>query len=163
VQSLLPSPYLSGLIQYGSDGKAVFGAQWVDTTSSDPPLGFDSGGGSASDTATLQGEVQRAILSPVSPIYGPPGNSITTSPIYVVITDPSHFADWGGFNMPGTFRSSPVNMISVGTSALSMEYRFGLTFSHELVERMTDPTDDGKGVTVFWPGSTPGNNRRRSE
>jgi hypothetical protein len=148
-QAILGSSYLSGLKEYGSDGHALFQASWIDTHS-EPPSGFK-------DT-DVQAEIKHAIDDPTSPIFGPgSSSSITTSPIYVVITDPAHSAGNGGYNEPGSYNGHPINMILVGTSTGSMEWAFGLTFSHEMAERMSDPTGDTLGVTVKPPAGIPKN------
>jgi hypothetical protein len=148
-RAILNSTYLNGLTEYGSDGHAHLQASWVDTHN-EPPSGFTS--------TDVQNEISHAIFDPTSPIFGPGSStSITTSPIYVVVTDPNHSAGNGGYNQAGTFLGHPINMILVGTSTGSMEYAFGLTFSHEMAERMSDPTGNTLGVTVRPPSGIPSN------
>jgi hypothetical protein len=147
--SIINSPYLSGLKEYGSSGQALFQAGWADT-GSDAPSGFK-------DT-DVQAEIKHAIDDPSSPIFGPgSSNSVTTSPIYAVITDPNHSQGNGGWNEPGSYNGHPINMILVGTGTGGMEYAFGLTFSHEMAERMSDPTGNTLGVTVRPPAGIPAN------
>lgn len=79
VQTILRSPYLTGLTEYGSDGKAVFGSSWIDP--SDPPNGYQSGGGGndangQSSQTDMQNEIQKVIDSASSPTP-PPINSAT--------------------------------------------------------------------------------------
>jgi hypothetical protein len=161
-QTIVASPYLSGLKQYGSDGHATIVGRWTDA-SSDPvwpiyiPPSYvpqTTNAGDPKSASAIQTEIQKAILDPTSRIYGPAyGSSLTAAPIYVVITDPSHAGSNGGYNVSGVFGSSPINMISVGTDG--SETSFGLAFSHELAERMSDPTGNNAGVTVMPPAGIP--------
>jgi hypothetical protein len=159
-RTILGSTYLSGLTEYGSNGRAVFGAQWIDPRSaaSDPPAGFNAG--DPASATTVQNEIVHAIDDPTSPIFAPAFHTaITSSPIYVVVTDPNHAGSSGGYNVPGTYTTTntAINMISVGTRSSGMADRFGRTFSHEMAERMSDPTEDGHGVEVYPPTGIPSN------
>src|SRR5207253_2847290 len=131
------------LQEYGSDGHAVFRASWIDS-SSDAPTNFTG--------TDVQNEIKHAIDDPTSPIFGPgSSSSITTSPIYVVVTDPAHSNGNGGFNGPASYNGHPINLILIGTNTNGIEGGFGMTFSHEMAERMSDPTGNTLGVTVRPP------------
>jgi hypothetical protein len=145
VQTILGTPYLTGLTEYGSDGRALFGSSWID--SSDPPSGYQSGGpgndaNGQSSQIDMQNEIQKVIDNPSTPIPPPINNAtITQAPIYVVIPDPAHSNTNGGYNVPGqysgTYGSGRINMISVGTSG-NIEDFFTTTFSPR-----TDRAHDG--------------------
>ncbi len=151
-QSILSSTYLSGLTQYGSDGKANYGTSWTDTStlSSNPT------------TSNLQTFLQTSITNHSS---AEPGfNDWQHAPIYAVISDPTHSATNGGWNAGGTYNQSvlwfqlPANihMIWVGTSASNgtvVKDYFSLTLSHELAETISDP--DSKGITIVPPAGLP--------
>jgi hypothetical protein len=156
-QTVLSSIYLNGLGEYGSDGRAVFGASWVDPRSaaSDPPAGFNAG--SSASSGTIQTEIVHAIDDPTSPIFAPAFHTdITHAPAYVVVTDPNHAGSNGGYNVPGTYTttSTPINMISVGTGFGGMADGFGLTFSHEMAERLSDPNGNS-GSPSTPPAASP--------
>jgi hypothetical protein len=152
-QSILSSTYLSGLTQYGSDGKANYGTSWTDTTTvaSNP------------STSSLQTFLQTSITNHSS---AEPGfNDWQHAPIYVVISDPTSSAGAnGGWNAGGTYNQSvlwfqlpaDIHMIWVGTSASSgtvVKDYFTLTLSHELAETISDP--DSKGITITPPAGLP--------
>jgi hypothetical protein len=148
VKTILNGPYLSGLTQYGSDGTAVWGGSWTDPATT-PPAGMNPG--DSRNAMTIQQEIQHAIDTPGSGIPAPG----SASPIYVVVTSPnSSGTNNGGFNFPGTYNGTPINMVSLGVSANDNGARM-LTFSHELVEDMTDPTGDRFGVQVIPPPGLP--------
>ena len=147
-KSILGGPYLSGLIDYGSDGKADWGGSWIDPTNT-PPAGYDPGSSSA--VSVIQQEIKTAITTPGS---GIPAPSTANSTIYVVVTSPSSSKTNGGYNSAGTYNNTPINMISLGSS-INYEDGLTLTFSHEMAENMSDPTGDAKGVTVFPPAGLP--------
>ena len=163
---VLQSPYLSGLQEYGSDGRATYGGSWVDS-SSNPPPGFDPGALDVpSNWSAVQAEIARAIAASGSPIPAPGSPSAPTgSPVYVVITDPDHSSgDQGGWNAPGSYappgpsaQNIPIHVISAGTGSggQGLENEFNLTFSHEMAETMSDPLEDGSGVEVHPPTGFP--------
>ena len=104
------------------------------------------------------------INSRLSTIAPPPsGSMVTNAPIYVVIVDPSHSDTNGGYNHMGEYNEIPINMISIGTQSSTGSPNvdsFGTTFSHEMVERMSDPTDDrygNYGVRLNPPAGEPAN------
>jgi hypothetical protein len=157
-RAILESPYLSGLREYGSDGHALFRASWIDSQSE------PANGGTITD---VQNEIAHAIDDPTSPIFGPPSfgpgssSSVTTSPIYVVVTDPSHSGSGDRFNVYGSYNGHPINMILVNAgAALNGGLKadtFSRNFSHEMAEVMSDPTDDSRGVEAQRPAGLPGN------
>src|SRR5262249_41785700 len=88
---ILTGPYLSGLTQYGSDGKASFSGSWNDpgTVPANP------------GNSTLDVFLQTSIGH-----YGsvPGNNDPVHAPIYVVVSDPSSSAqDNGGSNALGLY------------------------------------------------------------
>src|ERR1700722_5699907 len=136
VNTILSGPYLSGLTQYGSDGRAH--------------LGF-----SLPDANTLQGEPfsQQAKDRGQTFINGllnqqglsPGNNGAHHEPVYVVILDPKDAGNNElGWNDRGTYTNSKgansegMHMIFMGTglnSAGALDRDgFTNTFSHELVE-----------------------------
>jgi hypothetical protein len=146
-QNILNSHYLNGLTEYGSNGLANYQATWIDNSAVN---GLDG--------SSIQAEITKAINDPFSPIFGPSTSSLLTNPIYAVITDPADSTNGnGGWNGGGSYNSTPINMIYVGTSSGPDEYAFGLTFSHEMAERMSDPTGNTLGVTVYPPSGIPSN------
>jgi hypothetical protein len=159
-QTILSSNYFNPLTQYGSDGKAFYVASYIDKFS-DPPNGYSAQ--SSSSAVQLQNEIASVINNAASGISGPPGSATqATAPIYVVVVDPNHSDTNGGYNYPGVytigFVSLPINMISIGTSSGSnMGLFFGDTFSHEMAERITDPTGDNFGVRLNPPSGIPSN------
>jgi hypothetical protein len=156
--AVLRSHYLSQLNQYGSDGNAFYGAAWIDTSSNSNRNG--------NSNSAIQNEIAYAINHSNGAISAPPsGATQLTSPIYAVIGDPNNSPGNGGFNVNGTYTPSggsaiPINMIFAGTGGGTAgidEFSFGLTFSHEMAERMTDPTNDTNGVEVSPPARLPAN------
>jgi hypothetical protein len=159
IQSILSGPYLSGLTQYGSDGKANYGQTWND------PIIVPSNPSTAAVQTLLQ--LWLTTKSATPGIF-----DWQHAPIYVVISDPlSSNGSTAGWNRPGTYSLNlPVgsipenmNMISVDTvnvngipssttSHVSTDL-FSATFSHEIAEVMSDP--DGQGVTISPGGTLP--------
>jgi hypothetical protein len=143
-RSILGGPYLTGLQQYGSDGKASFGAKW--DVGSVVPFRFS--------TTDLQATVNTAIKDSGGVI--PDAASPLEPPIYVVVTDTSvNYAEPGvlGYNVPTTSR---MHMIWVGSQSNSGPFdldRVTTVLSHELVETITDP--DGNGIHVEPPATLP--------
>jgi hypothetical protein len=159
VQSMLSGPYLSGLTQYGSDGTAVFGQAWNDSTAvaANP------------STGTLQNFLQNSITNHNA---APGFNDTRHAPMFVVISDPTASANnGGGWNAPGTYFQSilwfrfaeNIHMVWVGTdtdqwAGVSNDTKvwkdaFTSTLSHEIVETMSDP--DGHGIHVTTPSTLP--------
>jgi hypothetical protein len=160
-KTILSGPYLSGLTQYGSDGKANFGLSWTDpaTVPTQPT------------TARLQGFLQNSITNHNA---GPGFNDWQHAPIYVVVSDPDSSAQFvGGWNGQGTYAYyywsqdangfytyyHPANMRMVwlgtsnsGTTGVQKDW-FTLTLSHELAETISDP--DSWGIRVIAPSTLP--------
>jgi hypothetical protein len=151
-KNILTGPYLSGLTQYGSDGKAFFASSWNDlaTVPSNP------------STTALQNFLQTSIHTHGA---SPGLNSWQRAPIYIVVSDPTSSAQFnGGWNNQGTYNQSlgfisiPENMhmIWVGTSSSGGKVwkdAFTETVSHELAETMSDP--DSNGIIVTPPSTLP--------
>jgi hypothetical protein len=148
--TMLSGPYLSGLIQYGSDGTATLGSVWTDaaTVPSNPSI------------IQLQSFLQSSIT-----FHGaaPGSNDWQHAPIYVVISDPSSVLHLiAGWNSPGTYvdmcrYKENIHMIWVGTSQnpdtrISLD-EFTSTLSHELAETISDP--DSSGIQVGAPPALP--------
>lgn len=151
-RNILGPTYLSGLIQYGSDGKATMGASWNDngTFASQP------------STAALQNFLQGSITSH----HATPGsNDLRHAPIYVVISDPTSAASFdGGWNAPGKYSlftsryidHENMHMIWLGTKmsggAIDKD-AYTSVLSHELAETISDPTSNA--ITVTPPAGLP--------
>ncbi len=155
-QRVIASPYLTKEIQYGSDGKASFGASFIDKDHNPPP-NFS--------TTDLQSFLQHAIDNEGSPIPRP--TTTPTSNIYVVITDPSATSnDTGavGYNTNLHYTEpnlasthDPMSAIWAGTKLLpntTIDQReFTIVISHELAEDVSDP--QMHGVHIAPPASLP--------
>jgi hypothetical protein len=147
-KSIMSGPYLSGLTQYGSDGKANFGTSWNDaaTVPSNPSI------------SALHSFLQNSITNHNA---APGSNDWQHAPIYVVVSDPNSSAgNYGGYNAGGTYLQSilwftiPENMhmIWAGTALQNGKVwkdQYIVTLSHELAETMSDP--DSKGITINPP------------
>lgn len=158
--TILQSPYLTGLTEYGSDGIAHYGGSFLDLSLDDQdvlknPLNPKYGGD------ILQYELNLAINSGGVP--APPPNTPLTdfgAPIYVVVLDGTLsttvdarglVAGSGGSNFVKYYNGVPVNFIHVGSDAGNSERNFGRVFSHEMIEKMSDPTTDNRGAQVISP------------
>jgi hypothetical protein len=154
--SVVGSPYLAGMQEYGNVGTAVYGGAWTDSASN-PPAGFNAG--AAGSIATDQSEVAKAITN--NPTWAPHGTSITQSPVYVVIAAADVSNSGGGYNGAGSYGDGQINICSLstgyytGTSRVIQDY-FGQVFSHELAERISDPGSGGVTVTYPTDPSYPG-------
>ncbi len=164
-QTILGSTYFGGLSEYGANAGAVYGTRWADINS-DPPAGYDPGQlNTASNFSAAQAEVQSAINNSTSPTPPPGGSSdILQSPIYVVVSGPANSnGDSGGYNAQATFtagsgqyqQSYPINIATIGTQTGGMAAAFGMTFSHEIAERVTDPEAGGVIITAYPPNTPP--------
>src|SRR5262249_23813268 len=140
-KTLLNTPYLSALTQYGSDGKAIWAGVSADMTKAAPK---------SFSVAGVRDEIDRVVhYAPDMWYTGDP----TTTPIYVVVTKsrPSS-SRWGGHSQGG-YVNNPfplqaggrwVNMIwvssppdvTLGTGTIDW---FSPPLSHELVESITPP------------------------
>jgi hypothetical protein len=164
IQSILSGPYLSGLTQYGSDGKANFGQTWDDAATVPP----------SPSTGAVQGLLQNLLTSKNA---APGPYDWQHAPVEVVISDPASSSPPGslaGWNRPGTYNwnwwpgltmPENMNLIWVSTSNLNgipaatnshvNTDSFSLIFSHEIAEVMSDPA--GQGVTVTPAANLPAN------
>jgi hypothetical protein len=157
-KSILSGPYLSGLTQYGSDGRATFGQSWNDsaTVASNP------------SPAALYVFLQNSMTWHTS--AWPGFSDWQHAPIYVVVSDPQSSAGFnGGWNAQGEFWvPNPfflpivenMHMVYVGTRVTSggsvSKDPFTSVLSHELVETISDPDPlDGNGITVRAPAALP--------
>jgi uncharacterized protein with LGFP repeats len=152
---VLNGPYLSGLKQYGSDGKAFYVNQWFDN--SDPANGF-----SGDD---LDNVVQNAVDDPNSTI--PESDTPATLPIYVVITPPgimSNDPNAAGYHnlqhdtdFPFDYDDMPEAWVGTALAAdgsLNLGYTTTI-LSHEVAEGMSDPTSGfGDPITGYQRGIT---------
>jgi hypothetical protein len=154
-QRILSGPYLSGLTQYGSDGKAIFNPA-TDTWQTDKV--FTSEPQSPDLLTFLQGAITND--------RDPGANDLRHAPIYVVVSDPT--LTWAGatkkgFNDNGVYQGYPASVAQVGQPAITFPTPENInmiwlrssakdntfnpdnvtkTLSHELAERMSDPTDN---------------------
>jgi hypothetical protein len=168
--SLISGPYLSALQPYDANWRPQMGGVWFDDKTS-APAGFTAGDLFDSDPTNdpagvasmkaIQAEIKRAIETPGNGIAGPgSGTSLANAPIYIVITDPAHAGGNGGYNTDGTYKpdgasqGTPINIISVGTATKGLLNGASSGMSHELAERISDPTDPG-GVTLTYPSGIP--------
>ncbi len=158
-KAIMSGPYLSGLTQYGSDGKALFGRAWNDsnTVASNP------------STAALQSFLQSSITSHNA---APGSHDWQHAPIFIVVSDPSSSAGSNsGWNGPGTYVQTvtvplpwgsvqvPVSenirlvWLSTGAGADGHIRKDNFTdlFSHELAESMAP------AVVVTPPSGLPSN------
>ena len=158
-QEILSGPYLSGLTQYGSDGKAIFARSWQDNATVPSKPSADA----------LQNFLQTSIALITSATPGP-HDAQQCSPIYVVVSDPNSSQQYnGGWNALGSYSYSTggflsivtyqdMHMIWLGTSTAGTgvsKDAFTETLSHELAETISDP--DANGITVTTPPGLPSN------
>jgi hypothetical protein len=148
-QAILNSPYLTGLQQYGSDGRASLFSSWTDLQAL-PLLGVEPTG------QDLLSYVQREINA--RPGQVPPSSANPQQkPLYVVVNDP---ADSGpgqsvfGLNWSdGVLHTAYVGTRFLGSGALNVD-GFTQVFSHELVEAtasaiaVSDPGRLGLGSQI---------------
>ncbi len=150
-QAILNSNYLNGLTQWGGAGQASYAKAWTD-----PSITV-----TGNSVPQIQAEIANAITA--GGVNGPAaGATQPLAPIYVVITDPANSPGNGGYNINGTYTPSggpaiPINMVWIGTGTFSTADIFSSDFSHEIAERMSDPTNDNNGVLVKPPANIPSN------
>jgi hypothetical protein len=145
-QTILGSQYLSGLRQYGSDGRATFGGWAIDNTASQQ--------GPVAATAEIQKLLPNLPwLKPTDPAP-PEGDPVwpgaKNAPIYVVIADQGGGGGNGPdrYTPPGTTTALAMNHIWIGDGG-NNEDNFTDLFSHEMVERMSAGT--GGGILMSAP------------
>jgi hypothetical protein len=159
-KAIMSGPYLSGLTQYGSDGKALFGQAWN-----------DSGTVASNPSATA---LQTFLQSSITNHNAAPGSHDSHHlPIFVVVSDPSSSAGSNsGWNAPGNYVQTitvplpfggvlriPINesirmvWLSTGTGSDTHVSKDGFTdlFSHELAESMAN------SIVITPPSGLPSN------
>jgi hypothetical protein len=144
IQSILNSPYLSALTQYGSDGHAVFNSSLQDNST--PPL--------SGNTPAVND-----MVSFIRNTLSNHGMTVNTRALYFIINDPN-----SGGSSSGTFGfnwtdSQTMHAVYVGakffsgTGTLNVD-AFTQVFSHELAEAMApyvhvnDPGNLGLGYQI---------------
>lgn len=172
-KTILNSGALSVLKEYGSDGLATFGGFAIDNSTPPADFAVASGSGLAgSSYFEAEDEITSVINSGLLP--GPAGNpAVAAAPIYAIVTDPADSFDGdgnvsnGGVNRNGnitngTFDGANINMIGVGTGGDPTFIAYGPIFSHELLEKMSEPEGRpdnappaGYGVVVSPPTAIP--------
>jgi hypothetical protein len=157
VSAILNSAFLNVVQQYGSNGTATLGTTFIDSVNP-VPANFTPGNLTGAALTDAQNEITSVVNAGNLP--GPSGSpSVQAAPIYAIITDPpnSHPPASGGFNggynTSTTVNGQNANVISVGTD--SNFVNFGDTFSHEMAEKISDPTSGG--VVVSAGASIPAN------
>ncbi len=162
------------LKNYGADGLASVGGYYIDNST--PPSGFGVATGSGfTGTSYTQAEDEITAAITGGHLPYPSGNpKLASAPIYAIITDPNDSFDGngnvsnGGVNRHGTLTSGPsngdnINMIGVGTGNDSNFQVFSSIFSHELLEKMSNPAGRpgstnppaGYGVVITPPAGIP--------
>ncbi len=145
MQSILSSPYLSALTQYGSDGKASYFGSWQDDST--PTLT-----GNTPTSSDLKSYVQAEVKSHSA--SAPKGSNV----IYVVVNDPKDSVKSSstyGYNWTdgSTLHAAYVGATTLSGGALDKD-GFTWIFSHELAEAMvpavhvTDPGGLGLGYQI---------------
>jgi hypothetical protein len=168
------SDYLSGTVQYGTDGHATlmgrFGNQIYSGAAdlyppendlcidpSQPPAQIPSANPPWGDP--VGDEVENVISNPGTTGIPNPSH-LNETPIYVVITGPSIMpaGNFAGFNEPADVVSSSYHDVvwvrtkTNGTDPIGLDQDFTTrVFSHEIVEAMTDPLISVAG-TQIGPG-----------
>ncbi|MDH6134529.1 hypothetical protein P3T37_003932 [Kitasatospora sp. MAA4] len=146
-KALVNSDYLTGLAQYGCDGRAVLSDFTVDTTLD--PVGwtytYTFPDGSTETTGNpVWFEIDRILSESKFASWAPsPGGDATTSPIYVVTRYANNGTgaggSYGGSNDrgPNKYTARAVNGIDVSLTSADQVDQFSWSFSHELVERIS--------------------------
>ncbi|HEV3301009.1 MAG TPA: hypothetical protein VG055_15270, partial [Planctomycetaceae bacterium] len=139
-KAIVQSPFFKGLTEYGSDGKIGKIDYTVDNTV--VTTGFDSANLSGTSGQVAFNELARLINANQLVAPGTTAN-LSVAPIYVIVTDPTESDGNGGYNTWGWINGKThlANVISIGTDV--NHFGFGDTFSHEMAERISDPTDPG--------------------
>jgi hypothetical protein len=157
-QRIVESSYVSRVSQYGGTGIAHYLGYTIDSKS-DPAAGY-----SAANSKVSLPALQTEIASAIDNLNAPAPNQFATQAnaiLYMVIVDQNHSDTTGGYNQASTYTypngpTVPINVVSVGLKGGSQDAFCG-TVSHELVERMSDPTADAYGVSVNPPPGLPAN------
>ena len=155
-QNFVSGPFLTGLTEYGSDGKATYGASFTDITN----FGVNF------TRSNVNTEIYNSILNKNSAIPRP--NTPAHAPLYLVITDPNQIsgaAGAGGYNFQGGFKynnntyvtqniwiATNFNNAAKPTQGINID-NYTVTLSHEMAEAITDP--DYKGAEFIRPADLP--------
>ncbi|HKI37515.1 MAG TPA: hypothetical protein VKA46_37010 [Gemmataceae bacterium] len=147
---LLSGPYLSGLTQYGSDGRATFAGFWQD----DHTVAETTAGDHPEDL--VDQFVQNSIAS--HPGHAPGSNDDAQhAPIYVAVFDPTQGGSTLSWNHWDLNNHQILHIVSLAATFLPhtsvLDNTITATFSHELVETISDP--DKNGVHAYPPASLP--------
>jgi hypothetical protein len=159
-QTIIQSPYLSKLTDYGSTGTAVYGGYTIDNTAAPTP---------DSDPTKQQGQfitaAKNEIQSKVPQMSSwakPQSSSAVDSPVYVVVFDTGLTDSNGnpngvfGANTPEDYGSNlTMNEIFIGDWGGDQD-GFTNTFSHEIVERIFSGTTKGLEMNASADASTDG-------
>lgn len=129
-KAILDSPYLSGLKQYGSDGRATFADFTVDT-SWDPSIHPEIQNPMYFETDWILAQPKFSSWNP------PPGGDARTSPIYVVVAYGSGNPSGSNANGPNKYTSRAWNFIHDFIGAPDSVDAFSWVFSHEVAERIS--------------------------
>ncbi len=154
--AIMSGPYLTGLTEYGSDGKATF-AQCLsipDTVTIPKP-----GPKGQADDVKLNSLLDNAIDHEGA--LKPGNTDWQHAPIYIVISDPSSSQGSNvGHNSMGHYPQTggaDIHMIWMSTSSGSDGHvkkdQWTDQFGHELVETLSDP--DSNGITISPPANLP--------
>jgi hypothetical protein len=151
-KEIVQSSYLSRLSQYGSNGVATWGDFRVDPSLD--PVGWShtypnpNGGAPITTTNPVWFEIDRTLSDPTYSSWAPPaGNSVLTSPIYVVARYVNKSfgvgGSYGGSNDHGPlapYESKAINGIDVTLTSADQVDEFTWVLSHELAERISTGT-----------------------
>jgi hypothetical protein len=140
-KAIFDSSYLSGLTQYGSDGRAVYGDDRIDgkVDPTDPTTDDSS-------HKLMWKEIGKTLNDANFSSWLPTGGDDRNSPIYIVVKYKNNgdgvSGGYGGWNHWGTNEYTPlaVNAISIGIDSVAQVDGFTWALSHELVERMFSGT-----------------------
>jgi hypothetical protein len=148
LKSITSGPYLSGLVQYGSDGKASYTNNYTTTESINNSTVSSTTPFSMGD---LLGFVNRLISERTLPSIG----ATAQTPIYVVFTDghePTSVVNAAGFNTDSGSEHAIWVDASLSEGKLSSLDPVTRTLSHELAEAISDPAG---GIQVNAGASLP--------
>jgi hypothetical protein len=143
IKAILSSPYLSGLTQYGSDGKAIFFSSWQTNSTVKLTQGNPGGSNFFPSDSDLHTFINSQIASEqkVNASLVP-----SATALYFVINDPKDSlgggVNWGG----GAVKANYVGATNAPGGNFAID-DFTMTFSHELAEAMAS------AITVNDPGN----------
>jgi hypothetical protein len=158
-KSILSSSYLSGLTQYGSDGKAIFANFTIDTSLNPLTWSKDytlSNGTIDHSANPVWYETDQILSNPTFSSWNPPGGDARNSPVYVVarythdgLGVTGEFKGSNNFG-PNDYTSRAVNVIDVAITSADQVDEFSWVFSHEIAERVSTGTG---GLSEVSPDS----------